>query len=637
MSDRQKQSRLLLSEREKKRRNPTYARLQRKIFLGSLTFLLIPAALLCLGVSFEGIASQVIFLLFLFSLSLFTPFLLMKQTSRCISRNWVCPSCKMGLPVSQGRRRAVKYVAQCPYCGYYLEKEQESNLSAFSQEHSPCRGKAGVVVLGILISLYGFLMTLFFAGGLLIGEPLYQCLIGTAINLLPLVGGLLAIFGRNRKRENNEEVILESGKKSFWLGVSCAVIAVTMLFCASCVLTVDSLGVCAVFGIIGIFFLFCSLRQLLLFRTAKICLYGDGRIEVTSWTGRTSTVEFSKDTPLLLLLSPNGDVRLNLGTKKRWFPISLQTETAGLLLDWLEKHEISFHMLSAGEETLPTQLLKQADKIDWEKLEQEEEEELLSEEAVQDAVQQNCSIDWNEENETPLHSFLKPIRFGFYFVCLLSVLGVFLFFPMMSLVDDLILSVQILMFSPLLPYLYWAIFRDVFVFEKPENASKEWKKHYLSIPFTLTLFEELWMFPNITVLEQNAFATADKGRMVLLYFMVGAALGLIFLLRRPKQPKEGNSAISAVIMAAVLSFSLTYGLQVSFCRDVWHFPAEITGGEIVSDEDDTDYLLTVRLQDGKETEIYVQQKEYQAWQKNTPLRLCQRTGLLGIRMVNIHQ
>lgn len=637
MSDRQKQSWILLSEREKKRRNPTYARLQRKIFLGSLPFLLIPAALLCLGVSFEGIASQVIFLLFLFSLSLFTPFLLMKQTSRCISRNWVCPSCKMGLPVSQGRRRAVKYVAQCPYCGHYLEKEQESNLSAFPQEYSPCRGKAGVVVLGILISLYGFLMTLFFAGGLLIGEPLYQCLIGTAINLLPLVGGLLAIFGRNRKRENDEEVILESGKKSFWLGVSCAVIAVTMLFCASCVLTVDSLGVCAVFGIIGIFFLFCSLRQLLLFRTAKICLYGDGRIEVTSWTGRTSTIEFSKDTPLLLLLSPNGDVRLNLGTKKRWFPISLQTETAGLLLDWLEKHEISFHMLSAGEETLPTQLLKQADKIDWEKLEQEEEEELLSEEAVQDALQQNCSIDWSEENETPLHPFLKPIRLGFYFVCLLSVLGVFLFFPMMSLVDDLILSVQILMFSPLLPYLYWAIFRDVFVFEKPENASKEWKKHYLPIPFTLTLFEELWMFPNITVLEQNAFATADKGRMVLLYFMVAAALGLIFLLRRPKQPKEGNSAISAVIMAAVLSFSLTYGLQVSFCRDVRHFPAEITGGEIVSDEDDTDYLLTVRLQDGKETKIYVQQKEYQAWQENTPLRLCQRTGLFGIRMVNIHQ
>ena len=64
MSDRQKQSRLLLSEREKKRRNPTYARLQRKIFLGSLPFLLIPAALLCLGVSFEGIASQVIFLVF---------------------------------------------------------------------------------------------------------------------------------------------------------------------------------------------------------------------------------------------------------------------------------------------------------------------------------------------------------------------------------------------------------------------------------------------------------------------------------------------------------------------------------------------------------------------------------------------
>ncbi len=637
MSDRQKQSRLLLSEREKKRRNPTYARLQRKIFLGSLPFLLIPAALLCLGVSFEGIASQVIFLLFLFSLSLFTPFLLMKQTSRCISRNWVCPSCKTGLPVSQGRRRAVKYVAQCPYCGHYLEKEQESNLSAFPQEHNPCRGKAGVVVVGILISLYGFLMTLFFAGGLLIGEPFYQCLIGTAINLLPLVGGLLAIFGRNRKRENNEEVILESGKKSFWLGVSCAVIAVTMLFCASCVLTVDSLGVCAVFGIIGIFFLFCSLRQLLLFRTAKICLYGDGRIEVISWIGRTSTVEFSKDTPLLLLLSPNGDVRLNLGTKKRWFPISLQTETAGLLLDWLEKHEISFHMLSTGEETLPTQLLKQADKIDWEKLEQEEEEELLSEEAVQDALQQNCSIDWSEENETSLHPFLKPIRLGFYFVCLLSVLGVFLFFPMMSLVDDLILSVQILMFSPLLPYLYWAIFRDVFVFEKPENASKGWKKHYLSIPFTLTLFEELWMFPNITVLEQNAFATADKGRMVLLYFMVAAALGLILLLRRPKQPKEGNSAISAVIMAAVLSFSLTYGLQVSFCRDVRHFPAEITGGEIVSDEDDTDYLLTVRLQDGKETEIYVQQKEYQAWQENTPLRLCQRTGLLGIRMVNIHQ
>lgn len=637
MNDRQKQTQFLLSEREKKRRNPTYARLQRKIFLGSLPFLLAPVALLCVGASFEGTATQLLVLLFFFPLSLFTPFLLMKQTSRCISRNWVCPSCKIGLPLSQGKRRSVKYVAQCPYCGHYLEKEQISDISPFTQEHSSCKGKAGAAVLGVLISLYGFLMTLFFLGGLLIGEPLYQCLIGTAINLLPLLVGLLVLFYRGKRKQTDAELVLESGKKSFWLGLLSAVLAVTMLFCASCVLTVDDLGLCVVFGIIGTVFLFCALRQLLLFRTAKICLYEDGRIEATNWTGRINAVEFSKDTPMLLLLSPNGDIRLNLGAKKRWFPISLQTDTACLLLDWLEKHEISFHMLSAGEEVLPTQLLKQADKIDWEKLEQEEEEELLSEEAVQDALQQNQTIGWKEENETPLHSFLKPIRFGFYFVCLLSVLGVVLFFPMLSWSDDLILSVQILMFSPLLPYLYWAIFRNVFVFEKPKNADRDWKKHYLSLPFTLTLFEELWMFPNIVVLEQNAFVTADKGRMIWLYLAVAATLTVILLLRRPKQPKEGNDAVSAVIVAAVLSFSLTYGLQVSFCRDVRHFPAEIVGGEVVSDEDDTDYWLTVRLQDGKETEVCVQKEEYQAWQDNKPLRLCQRTGLIGIRMINVHQ
>ena len=84
MNDRQKQTQFLLSEREKKRRNPTYARLQRKIFLGSLPFLLAPVALLCVGASFEGTATQLLVLLFFFPLSLFTPFLLMKQTSRCI-------------------------------------------------------------------------------------------------------------------------------------------------------------------------------------------------------------------------------------------------------------------------------------------------------------------------------------------------------------------------------------------------------------------------------------------------------------------------------------------------------------------------------------------------------------------------
>ena len=70
---------------------------------------------------------------------------------------------------------------------------------------------------------------------------------------------------------------------------------------------------------------------------------------------------------------------------------------------------------------------------------------------------------------------------------------------------------------------------------------------------------------------------------------------------------------------------MAYGLNLALCAPVEHYPAKIVSQEIEQDEDEDspDYVLTVRLDDGTETDIEVVEELYQLAYFDTELVVCE--------------
>ena len=83
---------------------------------------------------------------------------------------------------------------------------------------------------------------------------------------------------------------------------------------------------------------------------------------------------------------------------------------------------------------------------------------------------------------------------------------------------------------------------------------------------------------------------------------------------------------------------MAYGLNLALCTPAEHYPAEIVSQEIEQDEDEDspDYVLTVRLEDGTETDIEVVEELYQLAYFDAELVVCERKSVFGIRMVDLH-
>ena len=93
-----------------------------------------------------------------------------------------------------------------------------------------------------------------------------------------------------------------------------------------------------------------------------------------------------------------------------------------------------------------------------------------------------------------------------------------------------------------------------------------------------------------------------------------------------------------LLLLLLFSSRRTYGLNRALCAPVEHYPAEIVSQEIeqYEDEDSPDYVLTVRLDDGTETDIEVVEELYQLAYFDTELVVCERKSIFGIRMVDLH-
>ena len=104
-----------------------------------------------------------------------------------------------------------------------------------------------------------------------------------------------------------------------------------------------------------------------------------------------------------------------------------------------------------------------------------------------------------------------------------------------------------------------------------------------------------------------------------------------------------------MLFALCIGWGVSYGTNLALCGKAEHSEAQITGSDIREEDGDEEYYLTVRLDDGRETELYVSEDMYRMYMmdgqqtlslgkhvENEPLILCLRSSVFGIRMADIH-
>ena len=92
----------------------------------------------------------------------------------------------------------------------------------------------------------------------------------------------------------------------------------------------------------------------------------------------------------------------------------------------------------------------------------------------------------------------------------------------------------------------------------------------------------------------------------------------------------------------LLCWPLGYALNLACAGPTRHYEAQVVQQRVTFDEDDgedsePDYLLTVLLQDGRAQEVDVPASIYTLAQAGQPLRVCERSGIFGLRLIDVHK
>ena len=158
----------------------------------------------------------------------------------------------------------------------------------------------------------------------------------------------------------------------------------------------------------------------------------------------------------------------------------------------------------------------------------------------------------------------------------------------------------------------------------------------LSAP--LLLIPGLWLIAMFFYGFNDVVLTVvDFGKFLVLWLVICALFGILYFVRTPKRLR-GEGSFIFLILLLLFSYPMAYGLNLALCTPAEHYPAEIVSQEIEQDEDEDspDYVLTVRLEDGTETDIEVVEELYQLAYFDAELVVCERKSVFGIRMVDLH-
>ncbi|BFK19422.1 hypothetical protein F230042K4_07130 [Mediterraneibacter glycyrrhizinilyticus] len=639
-------------ESDKLRRNPTYRSAsealqkngKRLLFaLGTLEVLIFLSALF-----FGG--STLHYILFLL-----VPFLAMIPISwiqrACIKKHWICPHCQNALPISGTRfSPAIQYVAHCPCCKNNLEteaipepyaesqtdsqsgsdSEQDAESGSFSQEEPSfgtesaaessaplptafpkARGKWACRISGLLLLLYLAVIVLFFMTSVS-GIPLVNLITGVCLHI-PVVILVVALFicGMPHLSEfTRPQAVIRERPSILIVGFIGWVFGIALIFMAFAVCAVPPLDLVLVLVLYaaGLAFFLCGIWALLAVKNRALFLYENGNVRYLTSFGRLK--EFSAKEIASIRLSVNGSVQFLNTDGRKLFSVEKNMQSMDALVNWIETHDISFG------------LTKQM------------EEKVIQDAGIVEPKQ------WREEYRSWMHDHIKPIRFGLILTVLFLLIGSVLPFILYIRTDFKFSStVYLSALSPLPLLIYILIFAPVINLNgKPKGATKEWISMHANLSAPLLLIPGLWLIAMFFYGFNDVVLTVvDFGKFLVLWLVICALFGILYFFRTPKRLR-GEGSFIFLILLLLFSYPMAYGLNLALCTPAEHYPAEIVSQEIEQDEDEDspDYVLTVRLDDGTETDIEVVEELYQLAYFDTELVVCERKSIFGIRMVDLH-
>lgn len=466
-------------------------------------------------------------------------------------------------------------------------------------EHQKDRSRKPAAIYGGILAAAGFFMMLAAAargdGTLTLWE--------TGFNSLLIVLGLAAIFCPSARltEESMPEAWVRENRIVAWLGG--IFFAVGLLFCvgAGFFLGGDAEGR----AVCGAFVLLCAagIWMELAYRNRGIAAYGNGNVTAVTSFGRCRTFSYQEIREVSLSLS--GSFCARNAEKKALFRFENNMDGAEELIGWL---------ICRGIKVTMPKTEKKTENTDKESAKRTREPE--------------------EEEHSPLQKYIGAVRIGTVIAAFLAIAGssLPLFFPE---VLGLKKSVLIMAFSPLLLYLCYVLFPGFVAAEKPEQAGKQWKEKHICIPGWIPCLLGLWNLEVFRQYERVVLRVVDSGKSAGLYLIVMAVLIGLVVWRTPKKLRK-SGLVWLVLFAMCISWGIAYGTNLALCGKPEHVEAQITGADRREEDGETDCYLTVKIDSQTQTELYVSEDMYAAYEAGDPLTLCLRSNEFGIRMADLH-
>lgn len=621
MADRDKQKERMwesnrLSEDEKKMRNPLYKKARE-----SYMRMVLPAMgawipfVIVLMYLLDTAENKMLMGIFAILLVPLLPVAIGVLGDRSLKRWWICPHCRSPLPEERTQYISMpKYTASCPSCGYVLEEKaeqvREKNQNLFQEK----RRKWPAVLLGILTVCHGIFWILMAAVSLE-EEPLAGAEWGIALNIAVILAGLFLIFAPTHRNpaEIRPVLAVREGKRTLLGGCVAWLCSLCLLLIAAVIAITEPVGgIFFAVALMGLTGLFEGVWLITAWRNRGIYLFSD---HSTAWvTGLGRMRIFNGEELSSVCLGATGRMQVMDDSGRKLFSYSRSMVGAGELTDWMKESGVAVRFSKMGERMMTP-------RDEW--MEQKEQKESQSGEERE--KEEQASGFWQGHE--------KGIRIGMVLVTVGSLAGGILPFFFLSELK-IRTAVLIMSLSPLLMVLYYLIFAPVISMRGKKRGEKTGDDR-IHMPAGILSLLCVWVVTVTGGMEKVGIAVVDEGRELIFWGILAAVLVAALILRTPKKRRCENLYILCAALV-LLGNSLTYSLNLALASDTWHIPAKVVDRSVSKDEEDPDYYLTVRLEDGKEVKLCVSETLYRMDKRGEKLVVCQRVSPFGIRMANIH-
>lgn len=616
---------LVVLRKEEMRCNPTYTAAmkqagtdcRRLLYASAIGTVLIFLGYLCFDL-------PKILLLIALLLPIVTSLLFPLVQRKIFHKMWLCPHCGTALPLEKEKKAShLKSCSRCPNCGASLldsalveqlrqdlhttEDEAEPELETNSFDLPKPGGKLPCTIFGIL--LIPFTLFLLFGMVAFLEDCSTILTVGNIITLLGVAGASVALLICHAPKATDTKlpkIAVYEYKLLPVVGIVLGLLGMFFTFC-SFVLTDDDLLALGLFAPIGLGLLWLGVWMLLSRKNRSLFVYHSHMVYTSSF-GRVREIQICQIGSVQA--SVNGGMKFLDENGKKLFTIEANMAGALQLIDWIDQKNLQLTATKALDKQ--AEQMEKSDKI----------------------------VSWHNTDCTPMHQHLNAIRIGLVVVILLFAAGCFL--PFLLYLTSALKMTHIIYLTALAPIpliLYYIIFAPVLLLtNRPAGATAEWKSMHIKFPTMIVLILSLIDAGLVYYFWNSYFLhVVDDFRLLIVTAILATGLIALFRWRTPKRLRDAESLFVMGLGLILLSFVMLYGGNLAISKPVQHYPLVVVDQtEPTADDEDSDWTLTILLEDGDTTTLTVTEQTYTWIEEGTEFVVCQKESPLGIRMVRLH-